>query len=468
MQSNHAIIVADLGFGDAGKGSVIDFLARKGGISAVVRYNGGGQAAHNVVTPDGRHHTFRQFGSGMFVPGMRTYLSRFMLVDPSELMDEAARLKALDIRSPFERLFIDEDAVIVTPFHRSANALRETLRGEHAHGTCGMGIGETVSHSLNFPDEIVRAGDLRNKRGLVRKLVRLQERFYEDFEQSFGRLSGRAIEYFAASLCDSRFPFFLADNLEKFSRLLAMCPGTRLRSFAREGNLLFEGAQGVLLDEWYGFHPHTTWSTTTFSNAEVLLNEIGYRGSVEKLGVLRAYHTRHGAGPFVTEDAELTRALPDPHNGDAVWQGNFRCGWFDLVMARYALSVTGGADSVAITNLDRFLPVSNRKVCTAYRFSGADVSSEEEDALLDVSRHGTSLFASGIKKKKVLTDLAYQEMLTGLLKKAAPSYVAVNGNVEEYLNIIEENLGIPVSMTSYGPAAIDKRSRVDAQHSRAA
>src|SRR3989344_5023895 len=116
MQSNRATIVTDLGFGDAGKGTIVDFLARQGRVSAVVRYNGGAQAAHNVVTPDGRHHTFSQFGSGTFVPGVRTHLTRFVLVDPFALGSELQNLYSMGVKTASSRLTVDENALVVTPF----------------------------------------------------------------------------------------------------------------------------------------------------------------------------------------------------------------------------------------------------------------------------------------------------------------------------------------------------------------
>jgi adenylosuccinate synthase len=465
MQSNRAIIVADLGFGDAGKGSIIDFLARKGRVSTVVRYNGGCQAAHNVVTPDGRHHTFRQFGSGTFVSGVRTHLSRFMLVNPLEIATEAQHLMEVHCRNPYERLSVDENAVIITPFHQDVNRIRERARGDGAHGSCGMGVGETVAMSLARPDTIVRAKDLKDKDLIKKKLGLIREFIKEEFadtahDETLFLVSGIANVAWSSSQLLDRW----ADVLFEAARHINVVSGDYLHQFAKEGNLLFEGAQGVLLDEWYGFHPHTTWSTTTFGNAQTLLNEIDYGGEVERLGVLRAYYTRHGTGPFVTEDSSLTRLLPDSHNGDRGWQGVFRSGWFDFVMARYALSVTGGVDSLVITNLDRFIPISERKVCGAYRFNEADVSLEEKTALANVIRDetGSSVFVGDIKKKQVLTDLSYQERLTGLLKKATPSYETVVGGIDEYVAFIEASLSTPVSMTSHGPTAIDKRSRIGA------
>jgi len=161
------VIVVDLGYGDAGKGTVVDWLCSpRGGLArggeavrTVVRFNGGAQAGHNVVTADGRQHTFAQFGSGTFTSGVRTHLSRFMLVDPLALAAEAGHLAALGVPDALARLTVDRDALLTTPYHRAANQVRELARGLDRHGSCGMGIGETARYALSYPDDAPRAGD---------------------------------------------------------------------------------------------------------------------------------------------------------------------------------------------------------------------------------------------------------------------------------------------------------------------
>ena len=147
-RENQAILIADLGYGDAGKGSIVDYLTRKTGAHTVVRYNGGAQAAHNVITPEGKHHTFAQFGSGTFVPGTRTHLSRFMMVHPLALLAEERHLQSLGIDDAFPRLSIDREALVTTPFQQAANRIKEIARGDGRHGSCGMGVGETMSDWL--------------------------------------------------------------------------------------------------------------------------------------------------------------------------------------------------------------------------------------------------------------------------------------------------------------------------------
>ncbi len=142
-----AFVVVDLGFGDSGKGLLTDFLARRTGASVVVRYNGGAQAGHNVVTSDGRHHTFAQFGAGSFVPGVRTFLSRHVIVHPTALLFEGRALEEKGVGDVFSRLRVSEAARVITPFHQAANRLRELARGEARHGSCGVGVGE-IGHAL--------------------------------------------------------------------------------------------------------------------------------------------------------------------------------------------------------------------------------------------------------------------------------------------------------------------------------
>ena len=132
-----AYIIIDLGFGDAGKGLLTDFLTRRFEAGLVVRYNGGAQAGHNVVTPDGRQHTFSQFGAGTFIPGVRTILSRHGVIDPVALLVEGDVLETKGVPDVYTRLRISAQALIITPFHRAANRVREQARGADRHGSCG-------------------------------------------------------------------------------------------------------------------------------------------------------------------------------------------------------------------------------------------------------------------------------------------------------------------------------------------
>jgi len=155
-----AYIVVDLGFGDCGKGLLTDFLVRHSGAGLVVRYNGGAQAGHNVVTSEGLHHTFSQFGSGTFVPGVKTYLSRDVVIHPDALLVEGNVLEAKGVTDAFARLRVSEWALVITPFHQAANRIREIARGMARHGSCGVGVGEAVEDAMRHPESCILAGDL--------------------------------------------------------------------------------------------------------------------------------------------------------------------------------------------------------------------------------------------------------------------------------------------------------------------
>lgn len=414
-----ATIVVDLGFGDAGKGTLTDWLARRTGAGLAVRFNGGAQAGHNVVTPDRRTHTFAQFGAGSFVPGVRTHLSRFMIVHPGGLLREAEALGGLGLDDAWERLTISGEALLITPFLQAAGRLRELLRGGARHGSCGIGVGEAMQHSLRYPADAVRLADLADEPRLLRKLQRQQACLWEELARpSRGEAELQVLESATAG----------RDFVETARPLLQRLHDGPLPNGE---SIVFEGAQGVLLDEWRGFHPYTTWSTCTFDNALQLLQ--GWDGPVKRLGVVRSYATRHGAGPFPTEDAALQ--LPEPHNHHGPWQGGFRQGWLDLVLLRYALEVCGGVDGLAVTHLDRVRP--DWKMAVAYE--------------------GTARLEPG-----PFQDLDYQAALTQQLLEARPIYAPCRSVVDE----LQQRLDVPVWVESHGPTCEDKRELSSAAVSR--
>lgn len=442
---SRATIVTDLGFGDAGKGSIVDYLAREDSATAVVRYNGGAQAGHNVVTSDGRHHTFNQFGSGTFVPGVVTHLSHFSLVSPLSLYEEAARLAKVGVTDALDRVTIDENATVVTPYHRAANRLREIARAEDRHGSCGEGIGETVADSIKHPELTLRIADLLRPHRTAQLLEDIRQYKLFQLQDEIRRLrDAPAAAIPIHDLTDNQLTRDVFQFYAWLTRSLHIVSGDYLgEMLATHEHVVFEGAQGVLLDEWYGFHPYTTWSSTTTVNAESLLMEAGfYAGDIKRFGVLRAFPTRHGPGPFVTEDADLAAKLQDQNNGFNDWQRDFRVGYFDFVAARYALEVTFGVDALAITNLDRLYGINPWYTCAAYKYQNRAI------ARLPV--------------KPDREDLVTQELLTHQLEESTPILVPFritpfeSADVERYVGYIENVLGVPVEITSTGPTAADK------------
>ncbi|SHI87166.1 adenylosuccinate synthase [Nocardiopsis flavescens] len=348
-------VVVDLGFGDAGKGVTVDLLCARRRYGAVVRANGGAQAAHNVVAPDGRHHTFSQFGAGTLAPGgpVPTHLSRLMVVDPFALAAEGAHLESLGVADPFALVTADARALIATPWHQEANRVRETARGRDRHGSCGMGVGEATAYALARPGDAPTVGDCLRPAVLRRKLHRLADHL-EALCRELGADAGGGpdVEECAAAY-------------GAFARRIGIVDEAYLPGLLSRSPVVFEGAQGVLLDEWHGFHPHTTWSTTTTANPLALLAEAG--AGARRIGVVRTYTTRHGAGPLPTEDPGLAAVLPERHNGTHPWQGAFRTGHLDLAAHRYALAATGGVDSLVVTHADTAAAAGGRlRRCTGY------------------------------------------------------------------------------------------------------
>jgi len=435
-----AIAVVDLAFGDCGKGAIVDFLTRRHGAHTVVRFNGGPQAGHNVVTPDGRHHTFSQFGSGTFVAGTRTLLSRFMLIEPYALLNEAGHLSELDVGNPLASLLIDRRCTVITPAHQAANRIRELARGFGAHGTCGVGVGETMQDALEHPDLILRAADLADRVTLRSRLRALRDLKLDRLRHEL-RSVGQHPEA-ALAVQTLREPSWIdaaIDNYSHVARSVTLVDHDDVRSILHApGTTIFEGAQGVLLDESYGFHPHTTWSTTTFVNAQTLLVECEHPARPTRLGVVRSYFTRHGAGPFVSNDESLAPRLTEPHNTDHGWQGRFRVGPFDTVAARYALAVTGAIDALALTHLDR-LPQLPRSICSAYELDGPSAGRMTDIPVLPPD------------------DFAQRQQLTATLFRCRP--VLTDYGDSSLPEILAHDLRTPVNVTASGPTHRDIRFR---------
>jgi len=432
-----AWVVADLGFGDSGKGTIVDHLVRTHEAKLVVRWNGGAQAGHAVVTDDGRTHVFSQLGAGTFVPGVRTHLAEPFVLHPTALLVEA-RLLPDDV---LDRLTIAESALVITPYHQATNRLRELARGSARHGTCGVGVGETVRDSLSSGADAIRARDLVGDRAvLLRKVSATRERL-------IASLGGVLEKNEELDVLDD--PSVATRWVEALSPLRSrrglVVPDDALRGMLRAGPAVLEGAQGVLLDERHGFHPHTTWSDCTPAAACALLRRHGVDDGITRVGVLRTYLTRHGEGPFPSEAPALAAHLPEAHNAGDGWQGTFRVGHQDMLLMRHALRVSGGVDALALTHVDRLAAASS--LVTAYE--GADdptlfVHDAHQRALdLRPQDNGDERLGRALRDVRVV------------LERVAP-------DIETFCARLEAEVGVPIALTSAGPTAGAKRARVPA------
>lgn len=445
-----AYIIVDLGFGDAGKGLLTDFLARQVGASLVIRYNGGAQAGHNVTAPDGRQHTFSQFGSGTFIPHVKTYLSKYVVIDPLALLVEGEALEGKGVRDAFARLRVSDQALVITPFQRAANRMRELARGTNRHGSCGIGVGETYEDALTHPELCIRAGDLYRPALLRRKTVAIRDlkrdqilRFCQ--EHSYNPQTAREFEAFEGDDLIERWITAIA----RISELGLVVPDSVLEGWLRETeNVIFEGAQGALLDAEAGFHPHTTWSDCTAANAMEMLNQAHPGAQVHRIGVTRCYAVRHGAGPLPTETESLA-PLVSEHNQHNPWQGVVRYGWFDGVLTRYALRVTGGVDALAVTHLDILPRLESWKYCQGYQ----GLQLPEDTSLLAGVSDG---LVSDLHPYPELS-LAKRTQFTQALSRVVPKLHACSADEESVTGEIERLSGQQIGMISYGPMAENVR-----------
>ncbi len=359
---------------------------------------------------------------------------------------EARHLQAVGVRDPWSLLTISCQALVLTPYHAEVNRFRERVRELHLdgrHGSCGIGIGEAVEDASRGMPWAIRFEDLLDRTVLARKLHKLLVAKQEVLEE-LGAYAQVAMRHTldVPHLADWD-PGVVANRYHEVACRINVTKST-LHDLHQAGTVVFEGAQGVLLDQDVGFHPHTTWSDCTSWNAVAMIMGSLNPVTTEIVGVVRAYATRHGAGPFPTRDQELEAALPDPRNGGGP-QGDFRVGWFDAVATRYALRACeqvyqGKVDYLAITNLDRLddLPFDRfptLRVCDRYRHPRGGVVSD---------------FSPGI-------DLAAQERTTRELASVAPVYLEYDrSQCINMSQIIPDLVGVPARIHSWGPTYTDK------------
>ncbi len=410
-----AIITVGLGFGDEGKGATVDYLSRQYDADLVIRYCGGSQAGHNVQLPDGRRHTFSQFGAGTLADTSgrpRTYLGPQVVIDPPAILREAEHLSELGVSNPTELLTIHPRCLVTTVWHRLLNQLRELARGGARHGSCGRGIGEARHYWLGHGNDALFAADLLQPDDLRSKLEVLRQRTLLEMQDLLPRIGN-----------DSLHDLELWDlNTEAVARELcaAVQQGVIISARIPECQIaILEGAQGVLLDEYRGFHPHTTWSTVTLHHAWELVEQLE-ADEVAVLGITRSYTTRHGDGPLPTCSAELTGRLQDPGNPWNPWQGSFRCGWLDLPLLRYAAAAVGPLDGIVLNHLDQ-VTASDFWICESYQ-SGALIPAE-------------------------VPDLSWQSQLTRQVEQAEP--VLIPASSDEIMDRLSQLA--PLAMTSCGP-----------------
>jgi adenylosuccinate synthase len=324
-----AKVVIGANYGDEGKGLMTDYFAAQSDNSLVVRFNGGCQASHTVTTPDGRRHAFSHFGAGTFT-GARTYLSRHFAVNPALYAKERAKLLPLIGRLP--TLYVDTRAPVTTFFDMLVNQMVEDFRGDKRHGSCGMGFGETIGRQEGEMFALT-VGDLLDVTVLRAKLLQIRDshlpaRCKELGLPDFGK-------HHELCTTDVLVDAFIVAAQEFLGDVTLVSEAEEPVILAK--NVVFEGAQGLMLDQHHGEFPYVTRSNTGLRNALDVASEAG----ITKLDVnyiTRAYMTRHGAGPLAHElPGRPYEGVVDLTNQPNEYQGTLR--FADLDLDQVALAI---------------------------------------------------------------------------------------------------------------------------------
>jgi adenylosuccinate synthase len=410
-------VLVGLQWGDEGKGKVIDVLSKDA--AYIVRYQGGNNAGHTVVV-DGVSFVFHLLPSGILHSGKTCVIANGVVIDPAVLLEEMMMIGAKGY-SVGERLKISDRAHVIFPYHRILDGLRETKR-QHKIGTTGRGIGPCYADKAFRCG--IRMGDLLNPHLLREKLRDNLKEKNEVFKKVY-KHSGFSLPKLYATY------WAYGQKLKKH-----ICDTSVVLNDAttHKQSILFEGAQGTFLDIDFGTYPFVT-SSNTISAGACTGSGVAPTKINRIMGVIKAYTTRVGEGPFVTEfPKELDEDIRSKGREFGATTGRpRRCGWFDAVMVRHAV-VLNGADSLAMMKLDVLDSLPSIKVCVAYRYKGKTVKQFPHDLE----------FIKGAKP--LYREFSGWKITTSKIR----SYEQLPRAAKEYITIIEELCEAPISIVSVG------------------
>jgi adenylosuccinate synthase len=349
-----ALVVVGSQWGDEGKGKIVDLLANDADV--IVRYQGGSNAGHTVITDKGTF-IFHLIPSGVLYPGKLCVLGNGVAIDPGGLIGELDGLKKNGI-AVGKRFLICQRAHVIMPYHKAIDKAAEEAKGARRIGTTGRGIGPAYVDKMARVG--IRMGDLLNPDILKEKI---KENLVEInvFLERIYHAKGFTVQ--------SIFKEYQAYG-ERLRPHIADVPLLLDRAFAGGKKVLFEGAQGTHLDVDFGTYPFVT-SSSSCSGGACTGSGVGPTNISAVLGVTKAYTTRVGGGPFPTEldDAMGAQLMKRGHEYGATTGRPCRCGWLDVVLLRYAVRVNG-LTSLAMTKLDVLDGFQELKICTGYRYQG--------------------------------------------------------------------------------------------------
>ncbi len=414
-----SIVILGSQWGDEGKGKIVDLLMKDA--SVVTRFQGGHNAGHTLVI-NGEKTVLRLIPSGILHPHVQCLIGNGVVLSPTALLQEISELEQRGVAVK-ERLRISEACVLILPYHVALDLAREKARGKAAIGTTGRGIGPAYEDKV--ARRALRFGDLFDTKRFTAKLEEVLD--YHNFVLK---------NYHQHEPVD--FQQLLASTLALVPQLESMRADTSalLAAYRQAGkHILFEGAQGTLLDVDHGTYPFVT-SSNTVAGAACVGTGYGPRHLDYILGITKAYTTRVGSGPFPTE-------LQDDTGKHLAQRGNEfgsvtgrprRCGWLDMVTLRRSIQLNSFS-GLCITKLDVMDELPTVRICTAYNLHGKKV--------LELPTEVTDLAAC----EPIYEDLpGWQQSTVG-----AESFDKLPKNAQQYLMRIQELAGIPLDMISTGP-----------------
>ena len=416
------VVVIGAQWGDEGKGKIVDWLSERADV--VVRFQGGHNAGHTLVVGD-KTYKLSLLPSGIVRQKM-SVIGSGVVVDPQALLDEIKVVTDQGVNISPETLILADNASLILDIHRRIDKAREVIRGEKKIGTTGRGIGPAYEDKV--ARRAIRVSDLNDSDNL---LLKLKEQF------SYHNIFLREADEEIASV-EEAYEYLqnLAPDILKFAQPV----WRRLDEFRHmDKRILFEGAQGVMLDVDHGTYPYVTSSNTTAGQAATGSGTgpttIGY-----VLGITKAYTTRVGSGPF---PSELTDSIGQTlgergHEFGVVTGRKRRCGWFDAVMVRQAIK-TSGITGIALTKLDVLDGFDELRVCDSYELDGEVID----------------YFPSGTRQQAVVKPI--YRTLEGWSEstRGARSWSELPGNAIKYIRQIEELIEAPVALLSTSPERED-------------
>lgn len=423
------IVVVGTQWGDEGKGKIVDWLTEN--MAAVVRFQGGHNAGHTLVV-DGKKTVLRLIPSGILHKGKRCFIGSGVVVSPEALLSEMEELQKMGINVA-EQLTIAPTCPLILPYHVALDHARELAKGDKKIGTTGRGIGPAYEDKV--ARRAVRVMDLFNPDTLQQKI--------QDVVAIYNcQLTG----LYQQEPIDAQAVFQLALDLADKIRPLVGDVSRMLNDINQSGeSILFEGAQGTFLDIDYGTYPYVT-SSNCIAGAAAAGAGVGPGKLNYILGIVKAYTTRVGSGPFPTElFDEVGAGLAKRGNEFGAVTGRpRRCGWFDAALMKRSIQING-ISGLCVTKLDVMDGIEEIKICVGYEYHGQKI---------DILPFGADAVAACTPIYETLPG--WQENTFGI-----KSYDALPENAKAYLQRIEEVCGAPVALISTGP---DRTETIVLQH----